>query len=260
MYNRLQLEDRFFAPSSIGLFLREKKVRGKIEINYNNLFYLFQQYQPKASILNPYTINWIIKNLFTGRRLFTPVLSWGSYLIAMMHSPWDDYVGVDVMPSVCQKVEFLGDYYHRLDSQFRSKKVTIRCQPSESLLHDSTFMTQYHNYFDAVLMCPPYWTFELYHEGQQSTQSYPDYQTWLDRYWRATVQVCHHTLAPGKVFAFIINDYNDLEGNHYPLTQDLCQIAEECFKSPKMYFLLNRVSPLRVNAKQRTERLCVFYK
>jgi len=262
MYNRLQLEDRFFAPSSIGLFLRDKIVKGVKQINYNNLFYLIQQYQPKASILNPYTIFWMLENLFKGKKLFTPVLSWGSYLIALMHSRWTEYLGVDVMPSVCQKVKFLGDYYHQLDPrQFGNKKVTVRCQPSESLLNDKTFMSKHRGYFDTVLFCPPYWTFEIYHEGEQSTTNYPDYNTWLDRYWRATVRVCHHTLKKGATFAFIINDFNDLDGNNYPLTKDMCKIAEEFFGKPKtMLYLANRVSPLRMNFKERTERLCVFSK
>ena len=110
VYNHLQLEDRFFAPSSIGLFLREKNSGG---INFNNFFYLFQQYQPKASILNPYTMNWIIKNLFSGTKIFTPVLSWASYLTAFMHSDWEHYVGVDVMSSVCDRCQFLFDYYQK---------------------------------------------------------------------------------------------------------------------------------------------------
>ena len=84
MYNKLQLEDRFFAPSSIGLFLRAKGTErerrsGVQEINYHNLYYLLQAYQPKASIFNPYSIKWIIENVLdkaltdpcSGKRIFT---------------------------------------------------------------------------------------------------------------------------------------------------------------------------------------------
>jgi len=123
LYNKLQLEDRFFAPSSIDLFLRDKgtnreKLSGIKEINYNNLFYLFQAYQPKASIFNPYAIMWTMENILprgglgSPVRVFSPVLSWGSYLAAFMHIPTTQhYVGIDVMPSVCKKVKFLGDWY-----------------------------------------------------------------------------------------------------------------------------------------------------
>ena len=68
MYNKLQLEDRFFAPSSVDLFLRDKGTKreqksGVKEINHHNLFYLLQAYQPKASIFNPYSIKWTMDNI-----------------------------------------------------------------------------------------------------------------------------------------------------------------------------------------------------
>ena len=58
MYNKLELEDRFFCKSSLDLMLRSKNTKRELisgvpEVNYNALFYLYQQYQPKASIFNP---------------------------------------------------------------------------------------------------------------------------------------------------------------------------------------------------------------
>lgn len=267
MYNKLRLEDRFFAPSSIGLFLREKRKKQPTkEINYNNLFYLIQQYQPKASILNPYSIKWILSHVLDqtgapGQRLLTPVLSWGSYLIAYMHSPqFSEYVGIDVMPSTCQKVEYLGQYYHQLSPEFKRKSVEVHCRPSEALARDAGFLRRYKDYFDVVVMCPPYWTFELYHEGDQSVKLYPTYQSWLERYWRPTVELAYHCLKKGHRFAFIINDFNDLQGREYHLIDDMTAIAGQQFREVGRYFLVNRMSPLRMNFKERTERLCVYEK
>lgn len=267
LYNKLQLEDRFFAPSSIGLFLREKRTKKSTvvatlpkEINYNNLFYLIQQYQPKASILNPYSINWFLKNLFKGERIFTPVLSWCSYLIAFMHSDWTDYVGVDVMPKVCQKAEFLADWYYKLDSTDFDKTVEIRCQPSESLLLDKRFLNKYSDWFDLVIICPPYFNMEIYGEGEQSIKNYPDYDDWLEKYWHTTVKVCHMVLKKGGTFAVIANDYYNLQKVHYPLTKDFDTISKKYFKPVQTYYLFNRTSPLRVNRKDRTERLFVYRK
>jgi hypothetical protein len=263
VYNKLILEDRFFAPSSIGLFLREKNTGG---VNYNNFFYLFQQYQPKASILNPYTINWVLKNLLDGKRLFTPVLSWASYLCAFMHSDWEHYVGVDVMRSVCDRCQFLFDYYQRVlkpqngreATRLNRKRLDLYCQPSESLLHDAQFMKTYTNYFDAVLMCPPYFNMEIYPSGQQSLELYPDYQQWLFEYWETTVVLCLQTLRKGGKFAFIVNNYVSLKKEDYPLIQDLNMIVLKYMKLVGVYNLLNRVSPLRVNHKKRTEMLFIY--
>ncbi|MHB1952760.1 MAG: class I SAM-dependent methyltransferase [Sulfobacillus sp.] len=268
VFNRLTLPDRFFAPSSIGLFLREKNNR---ESNYNNLFYLFQQYQPKASILNPYTMAWVMEHLLApepddgrglgwglGLRLFSPVLSWGSYLIAIMHSNrWKEFVGVDVMPTVCKKVEFLAQFYRQLSPEF-DKHTEIFCQPSEELAKSAGFRKRFERHFDAVLMCPPYWTFEIYHEGRQSVKSYGTYRQWLQGYWEPTVELCRHVLKPGGKFAFIVNDFHDLQRNEFHLIQDLNDIAKKYFQPVGSWLLVNRKSPLRMNFKNRTEQLCLY--
>lgn len=278
VYNHLVLEDRMFAPSSLGLFLRPKKIKGKLtnDIDYNTFYYLFQQYQPKASILNSYTINWILKNLFSGTRLLTPVLSWSSYMLAFMHSDWEHYVGIDVMPSVCQRTQFLFDHYQtklkpelvklgdnkskKEVDRLNKKSIDLYCQPSESLLNDKVYMTKYKDYFDAILFCPPYFDMEIYPEGDQSTLQYPTYDEWLIKYWEATVKMCHHVLKPGKKMGFIINNYESLKKDSYPLIQDLNVIALKYFKLVGAFNLLNRTSPLRVNYKKRTEMLFIYEK
>jgi hypothetical protein len=269
MYNKLQLEDRFFAPSSIDLFLKDKcaeneRKPGTGGINYNNLFYLFQAYQPKASIFNPYSICWILRNVLKGKgKLFTPVLSWGSYVPAFMHSNYEEYVGVDVMPTVCKKTEFLASYYQSFGAPYNNKKVHIKCCPSESLNKDDAFLKKYAGYFDTVLLCPPYFDMEIYSEGDQSVKSYPDYEEWLDKYWRETVSVCFKVLAPGGSFAMIANDYNTLTGETRHITVDFDMIVRERFTAPDdghLFYLQNRTSPLRVNAKDRTERLFIYKK
>lgn len=307
LYNHLILEDRFFAPSSIDLFLKDKRgvdrtISGSTEANFVTLYYLIQNYQPKASILNPYTIFWILQNLLpppiklknistrngngngkipvnishkitTGRRIFTPVLSWSSYLTAFMHLPSvstaasfsndhvdeDHYVGVDVIPRVCAKTRYLADWYQsNFPNETKNKRVDIYCQPSESLLNDTVFMKTYKNYFDTVLLCPPYFDMEIYKGGDQSVDLYPDYQQWLKQYWEATVKLSQHVLQKGGWFAYIINDYYDLDKNFYPLTQDLANISQKYFKLQSIYTLYNRTSPLRANHKDRSEKLYIF--
>ena len=263
VYNKLELEDRFFAPSSIGLFLREEK-------NAKTFFYLQQQYQPKASILNPYTVNWILKNLFSGEKILTPVLSWESYLLAFMHSDFNHYVGIDVMKGVCDRTQYLFDHYQTtLKPQLQSQKeiarldrkhIDIYCQPSESLLYDRDFLDKYENYFDTILLCPPYFNMEIYPTGEQSIDLYPSYDIWLTKYWEDTVALCYLVLKPGKRFGFIINNYVSLKKKEYPLIQDLNMITLKYFKLVGAYNLLNRVSPLRMNLKGRVENLFLYEK
>lgn len=272
MYNKLQLEDRFFAPSSIEQVLKEKKTKKNgVTINYNTLFYLFQAYQPKASIFNPYTIKWSMDKLLVpsiktttpkGKlKIFTPVLSWSSYLLAYMHSKdFSHYVGVDVMPTVCRKSQFLADWYHNSGTNFKSKTSEFYCQPSESLLNDNKFINKYKEDFDCILVCPPYYDMEIYPEGQQSIDLYHDYNTWLKNYWGKTVEMCYKVTKKGGIFAFIGNNYQSLKGKKIPLTEDLQSIVEQCYTPIDMVYLQNRTSPLRVNAKDRTERMYIYIK
>jgi hypothetical protein len=256
LFVHLKLEDRFFAPSSIGLFLREKNSGG---INWNNLFYLFQAYQPKASIFNPYSICWTLDNIIphpeSGGKLFTPVLSWCSYLVAFMHSPhYNTYYGVDVMPSVCKKAEFLAEWYR--EKSRPGKKVRINCCPSERLDRD-----EYKSEFDTILVCPPYYDMEIYHEGEQSIDTFKTYDSWLDGYWRETVKTCYNYCKDGGSFVMIANDYFSLSGDKFPLTDDLSHVVVDAgFALKDVYYLQNRTSPLRVNSKDRAERLFIFRK
>ena len=57
MYNNLLLQDRLFTPACLETCLNaEQRAKSTINMKVNTLFYHIQQYQPKASILNPYTI------------------------------------------------------------------------------------------------------------------------------------------------------------------------------------------------------------
>lgn len=289
LYNKLELEDRLFSPSSIKLFLREEsnrktdaglkpvKVAGfkfNPRLNYHNLFYQLQQYQAKASIINPYFIHWSLENLFghlstegKGRgRILTPVLSWGSYVVGFMHSlGWNHYVGIDVMPSVCKKVSYLADVYtSQWDAEEvmdEDKKVEIYCQPSEKLAKSGTFLSRHKGYFDLCLICPPYYDMEIYHEGPQSIKTFKTYDSWLDGYWKPTVEMAYKCLRKGGQFAIIMNDYNTLEGGYYPLATDFTKITKDVgFRYDRFFYLFNRTSPLRVNKKDRTERIAIFTK
>ena len=107
-------------------------------------------------------------------------------------------------------------------------------------------------------MCPPYFNFEIYHEGDQALESYPDYTDWLAKYWEPTVQLAKKCLAKDGRFGFIVNDYKDLRNIEYALIQDLNDIASRHLTPEVQINLLNRTSPLRVNKKVRTEQLCIY--
>ena len=269
------IEDRLLAPSSVKLYINQKSKKSE----FNTFFYLIQQYQPKASIINPYFIVWSLKEFFNninnpasqglinakqglinakqGAALFTPTLSWCSPLLSFCFSDWKKYVGIDVIPEVCKRCEFLFDTYGQDD-----QSIDIYCKPSESFINNKAFLEKYTNYFDAIIFSPPYYMMELYKDSDktQSTTKYPDYKIWLKDYLEVTIQLCHKVLKSKKRIGILINNYNDLKGKEYHLIEDSIAIVLKYFKMVNMIKLVNRTSPLRMNKKTRTEFLILFEK
>lgn len=237
IFNDLVLVDRLFAPSSIDLILRAPR----------NFFYLIQSYQPKASILNPFTIKFLLDE-YPGKSLFTPVLSWGAYLLAFEHSAYSEYVGVDVMESVCDKVKLLAS---------NTKSVSIINSQSE--LMPPEFTTKYVSHFDLIIVCPPYFDMEIYSEGHQSTSEYPSYAEWLQKYWRPTVALCRTVINEGGIFIVIVNNYQSLRGHYYDLQHDLHKITADYFHLFEICPLTNRKSSLRITKRDRGES-AFFYR
>jgi tRNA1(Val) A37 N6-methylase TrmN6 len=191
--------------------------------------------------------------------LFSPVLSWGSYLPAFMHTNnYKNYVGVDVMKNVCDKVRKFGEWYIN-ETNDANKNIEIICSPSEKL-YNSKFDKKYTGYFDTCLWCPPYFDMEIYSEGEQSIKSYPNYEDWLEKYFETTVKLCKRILKKDGIIAIIVNNYFSLNKVLYPLVDDFNKICLKNFKLLEIIYLQNRTSPLRVNNKDRMERLYIYRK
>jgi hypothetical protein len=250
LFNELKLDDRYFAPSVLDLCLLQNQP----------IHYFFQQYQPKASILNPYTIYFLFDFYFPDLLdctdvIYTPVLSWSSYGLAFCFSKkWKHYLGTDVMKSVCEKTNFLINHFN-----YSNKSFEIKDQPSEILV-----MPEYFEKVDLVIFCPPYYKMEIYHENKniQSIELYPEYDKWLEHYWKQTVENCYLHLKKNGIFSFIIGNYIDyVTKKLYNLFYDCNQYMQnDKWKKIAIIELVNRTSPLRNNSKIRSEYLCVYRK
>lgn len=252
-FNELILDDRYFSPSVVSQYLRNEPIH-----------YFFQQYQPKASIINPYTIYWLLEFYFPKlvpetNTIYTPVLSWGSYALAFSHtSTWKHYIGIDVMDSVCEKSKEICEYY------FKNEKTY---EISKGISEGNLFIYEkYHEQVDLVFTCPPYFKMEIYYENSeiQSTEIYTEYFDWLKMYWLKTVENCFHILKKKGIFAFIVGNYTDYKTKKkYDLITDCNQIIQNNLPNLVLinYFeLVNRTSPLRNNDKIRSEFLYVYQK
>jgi hypothetical protein len=255
-----KIDDRLFAPSSISLYLRDKTLQTPI--------YLLQQYQSKASILNPAVLYLLLNTkLNTGaknKKVFTPEMSWSSYLLSFLGTgdDWTSYIGTDVMKNVIVKSNMMYSLFK--DNNPRSKKsVKLYNSPSESLLKNKEFLSTYTNSIDAVLYCPPYFDMEIYpdNSGNQSIDKFPTYDKWLEGYLFPTLKLSSILLKKGGKMAVMIGNYHKkLSGEFYDLTSDFQKYMSSIssMKLSDTYFLKNRLSPLKNNDKLRGELLFIY--
>jgi hypothetical protein len=138
LYNHHKIDSKLLTPS--GLHYMHL---GRIGSVFSSFFF-------RASVMNPYLVyslaqRELIPNSCQSYKIFTPTLGWTSYLHGFFECPQQaEYVGTDVIPSVCLKTsEFAAMYYPFF-------KTTIYCQPSEDLYKNSSFMKTYHQYFDII--------------------------------------------------------------------------------------------------------------
>ena len=207
----------------------------------------------RASILNPYLIYSLNINLLKGKRIFTPTLGWSSYAYGFSESGIEEYVGTDVIPSVCKKTDkFIKKYYPNVEKN-------IFCQPSEDLLKNTQFISDYSNHFDVVFFSPPYYRLELYEGKKQSTTRYTTYEEWLSKYWENTVKLCYKVLNKGGKMCYIVSGYgSDTINEQYDLVKDMNEITKKYFSLKYNLPMFNK----NVNVtkhKEPSERILVFY-
>jgi SAM-dependent methyltransferase len=222
-------------------------------MNENHLGSVFSSYYFRASIMNPYFVYSIQETLLKGSRIFTPTLGWTSYCYGFLESAMvKEYVGVDVIPSVCEKT--------RQFAKIHSPKVktTIYCQPSETLANSAVFRKKYGNHFDVVFFSPPYYRLELYAGEQQSTEKYKSYEEWLENYWEATVELCRHVLKKGGRMCYVLSGYGS-DKNEFKLIEDMNEITDD-------YFHLESIQPMYnkdvhvTSHKPTAEKIMLFIK
>ena len=238
LYNHLIIDYKIVTPSSRH-YIRE----GRIGSVYSSLYF-------RASIMNPYLVYSLNESVLKGTRVFTPTLGWSSYCYGFMESPSIvEYVGTDVIPSVCKKTQDFADTY------YKSKQCTIFCEPSENLVKKSGFLQKYREHFDLVFFSPPYYELELYPGKNQSTTIYKTYEEWLEGYWLGTMILCNQVLKKGGKMCYILSSY----GKNESLLSDMNKIAREYF-TLKMTMGMKNKNVHVTSHRETGEKIMVFIK
>lgn len=244
LYKNLVIDYKILTPSAIHY------------MNAGRLGSVFSSYYFRASIMNPYLVYSLNKSALHGTRIFTPTLGWSSYCYGFLECPEVlEYVGTDVIPSVCEKTKLLAK------SLSPKLSVDIYCKPSEDLLKSKAFMNKYKGHFDVVFFSPPYYRLEMYDGKDQSTSRYQSYEEWLEKYWEATIQLCHHVLEKGGKMCYILSGYgSDNTKEKYDLLGDMNAISKKHFKLTSRQPMYNKDVYVRTKENETGEEIMIFTK
>jgi len=243
LYNNKIIDYKILTPSALHYI-----DNGRIGSVYSSFYF-------RASIMNPYLVYSLNKNVLKGTRIFTPTLGWTSYAYGFMECDnVTEYVGTDVIKNVCTKTRTF------LKHNYPSKKYKIYQSPSENLLNNKTFHSKYKDYFDLVFFSPPYFKMELYPGDKQSTSNYSEYDTWLKKYWEKTIRLCFHVLTPGSKMCYILSGYGSKNtGSIYNLIDDMNKITETYFTFKEIIPLYNKNVHV-TDHRETAEKIIIFYK
>lgn len=197
----------------------------------------------RASIMNPYLV-YSIARAYRPARVFTPTLGWSSYLYGFLWAGVEEYVGTDVIKSVCIKTEKLAALVNP------AARVNIYNEPSEVLVNSAAFRRKYKNHFDMIFFSPPYYEYEKYEGSNQSTVEYKTYDEWLKGYWEQTVRGCASLLVPGGRMIYITSGYEN-----YEITKDVNRITKQFLKPEEVIAIGNKEILSSV-----TEEMSIFVK
>lgn len=143
---------------------------------------------------------------------------------------------IDVIPRQKEVGEFINKLLPTSLINPRPKLDFIIC-PSEQLDNRLGFCAQYKDYFDIQMFSPVYFSTELYNStsddaGEQSIESFPAYENWLEGYFHETLKTAFHVMKPGSKFIIVISDfeYRDKETKKYHyISRDMLDITEHYF-------------------------------
>jgi hypothetical protein len=223
-------------------------------MNNGRLGSVFSSFYFRASIMNPYLVFSLNQTVFRATRIFTPTLGWGSYFYGFAESGIRRYVGTDVISTVCQRVgRFAAKNYPQISTE-------ILCSPSEELADNRSFLSKNRGAFDLVFFSPPYYRLELYPGKEQSTTNYPSYESWLENYWRKTIQLCYHVLEKKGKLCYILSGYgSETIGETYDLLGDMNRITREYFRLVEIQPMYNK--NVHVTSHRETaEKIMIFVK
>lgn len=163
-----------------------------------------------TSNFKPIIAKYLIQRYCDGENVLDPSIGWSARYIASYVSG-KKYYGIDPAP-VAENTKMLAEVLGDNESKFITSG-------SENIDAYKDFPE-----VDYVLACPPYFDLESYSsEDGQSIDIFSDYNDWLNKYWKPTVENCYSKMKNGAKFTLVMIE----KFENYNLLDDMLDIMHQ---------------------------------
>lgn len=160
-----------------------------------------------------------IVQYFHAKRVLDPCAGWGGRMLGCLAAGKDTYyVGCEPDPKTADALmNILSD--DAIPSE-DTERAEIWGSPVEKVLP----LLQ-HERFDMILTSPPYFNLELYTGGEQSTNLYPTWDEWVEKWLKPTILGCLALLHPTGTSCWSVKNFQS--DKKYPLADITKKIHED---------------------------------
>jgi hypothetical protein len=207
-------------------------------VMFDKLMKLISMFCDRASVFNSKVYATILnKYAQHAESSLHLVGSWGTpALAAASLTSLKHQVIIDVIPRQKEVAEYINTLLPDSLVTPRPKLDYYIC-PSEQLNNRLGFHDKYRDHFDVQMFSPVYFTTEMYNSvdgdaGEQSVESFPDYQSWVEGYFHETIRTAFHVMKPGSKFIIVISDfeyYDKASKRTFYISRDMLDITAHYF-------------------------------
>ena len=144
-------------------------------------------------------------------RVLDPCHGWGGRLIGSLLFDASIYVGIDPSPIANRAVNNIYNsfsVYATTDAKF-IKSPFETCELGDMI-------------FDIAITSPPYFDVEKYDGDETSTKKYPQFDLWVDGFYKPMIEKVYKHIKKGGVFCLQVGS------QRYPLKKTAIEIAQNC--------------------------------
>lgn len=189
-------------------------------------------------------------------------MGWGARLLAAL-SLGLDYYGID--PMTARELDSMFSFLNsckKIVDKLLSMKDEYEVELKDGVSEDIKSYEDIPDSIDYTIVCPPYFKLEEYNCNNNSTDTYKEYDEWLEKYWRQTVKNARSKMKDNSKFTLImVEKWGKLE-----LLKDMSSIVEQegfskidemSYKTARSHLTDKRTSK---NISKNSEKVWTFEK